>query len=715
MRKRLFTLTLAFMMALALLPTAAFATEWTVTELVPADGRYTQFNRINFDSDFISYKLKNGLDNGFSSIDGVLNSDGVNILQFQKREDANVTVTDDQRMIFLRDGKYGVMDRNGQIVISPDYSGVYDVGPFFEVVKDGCIGLMDRQGKSIVPCIHSELERRFEIDDEWKLIQLHGGQFAPRNMLQQMIFFGGQYALYDFTGKELLPFGTHPTFAVGDGLITVENPASVGNETTCGYMDTTGAMVIPFQYAQASDFSDGFALVKVRSGFDWEWNVIDTAGKTVSSFSDRDYDLWKNLGEGRWFLSRRSEDGINLAVLVDREGNELAVFQGDGGQVPGIYPFSEGLARIDVGGKSGFIDTLGNEAISLKYDSVNDFSGGLARVYLNGKQGVIDRAGQEVVPATYENVKIHDKYIEAFPSKIECLCYSRDGEIMGDCVIYQDGLFEIERDGKWGLIDENGAEVLPFQYDAIRIDEDGLIAAEQGDQYHLLNRNGQEICSANYISQPDNGLRLVREGIDVNGALKYRYSMIDQAGKVVIPPESLPYDSISQLGNGLLLFIPNLRNYYAGILAIRRDGASTAYASTQTVLVDGSPVEFQCYALKDANGNDTNYIKLRDVASVLNGTAVQFNVGWDGAVNIETGKGYAPNGSEMNTPFSGNRAYENATAETRINGSRVTLDAIVLKDDNGGAYTYYKLRDLGAALGFRVDWSAETGIFIETK
>lgn len=43
------------------------------------------------------------------------------------------------------------------------------------------------------------------------------------------------------------------------------------------------------------------------------------------------------------------------------------------------------------------------------------------------------------------------------------------------------------------------------------------------------------------------------------------------------------------------------------------------------------------------------------------------------------------------------------------------LDAIVLKDDVGGAYTYYKLRDLGTALGFTVDWSADKGIFIETK
>ena len=51
-------------------------------------------------------------------------------------------------------------------------------------------------------------------------------------------------------------------------------------------------------------------------------------------------------------------------------------------------------------------------------------------------------------------------------------------------------------------------------------------------------------------------------------------------------------------------------------------GEGTAYASTQTVLVDGSAVIFQAYALKDAYGNDTNYVKLRDVAQILNGTAV---------------------------------------------------------------------------------------------
>lgn len=143
--------------------------------------------------------------------------------------------------------------------------------------------------------------------------------------------------------------------------------------------------------------------------------------------------------------------------------------------------------------------------------------------------------------------------------------------------------------------------------------------------------------------------------------------------------------------------------------------AAVAYPSTQTVDVDGKTVEFQCYALKDAAGNDTNYIKLRDLADILNGSAAQFEVGWDGQVTVTTGQGYTKNGSEQNTPFSGNRAYKEVTAQTMVDGKAADLAAFTLTDDNGGGYTYYKLRDLGTALGFKVDWTAERGIFIKTK
>lgn len=145
-------------------------------------------------------------------------------------------------------------------------------------------------------------------------------------------------------------------------------------------------------------------------------------------------------------------------------------------------------------------------------------------------------------------------------------------------------------------------------------------------------------------------------------------------------------------------------------------GSGIAVATTQKVLVDGVAVTFETYALLDENGYQTNYAKLRDVASVLSGTPAQFEVSWSetGGVAAVAGKAYTKNGSEMHTPYSGDRAYVKGAETTEINGRPVALDAIVLNDDYGGGYTYYKLRDLGAALGFTVDWSEKTGVYLLT-
>ena len=129
----------------------------------------------------------------------------------------------------------------------------------------------------------------------------------------------------------------------------------------------------------------------------------------------------------------------------------------------------------------------------------------------------------------------------------------------------------------------------------------------------------------------------------------------------------------------------------------------TAYASTQAVEVDGKKVEFQMYALKDAAGNPTNYVKLRDVAHVLNGTKAQFSVGYDGSISVTTGQPYADAGGEMTTPYSGDRAYRDGSGAVKVNGQSASLESIILTDDAGGDYTYFKLRDLGTALGFTVD------------
>ena len=136
-----------------------------------------------------------------------------------------------------------------------------------------------------------------------------------------------------------------------------------------------------------------------------------------------------------------------------------------------------------------------------------------------------------------------------------------------------------------------------------------------------------------------------------------------------------------------------------------------AQPSAQRFYLNGQRIALEAYAI-----NGSNYVKLRDVAHVLNGTAAQFSVGYsaEAGITVTSGQAYQDNGSEMNTPFSGDRAYTGGGQSVQVNGKAVTMTAITLLDDSGGGYNYFKLRDLGAALGFNVDWSAEKGIFVET-
>jgi len=134
-----------------------------------------------------------------------------------------------------------------------------------------------------------------------------------------------------------------------------------------------------------------------------------------------------------------------------------------------------------------------------------------------------------------------------------------------------------------------------------------------------------------------------------------------------------------------------------------------AKATSSAVLVNGKTVAFEAY-----NISDNNYFKLRDLACALSGSEKQFEVGWDGAKNaisLTSGKAYTPVGGELT--FSGVTAPEahSSTSSVWLNGKQISLKAYTIGENN-----YFKLRDLGAAVNFGVDWVRETNtVVIDTS
>jgi len=146
----------------------------------------------------------------------------------------------------------------------------------------------------------------------------------------------------------------------------------------------------------------------------------------------------------------------------------------------------------------------------------------------------------------------------------------------------------------------------------------------------------------------------------------------------------------------------------ASTTALSSATSLVAKPTASTVLVDGKNVAFDAY-----NINDNNYFKLRDLAFVLSGTAKQFDVGWDDAndaISLTGGKSYTIAGGEMTGKGSGNKTPAPTASKIFLDGKETQFTAYNIDDNN-----YFKLRDIGQAINFGVDWDeAKNTIVIDT-
>ena len=135
--------------------------------------------------------------------------------------------------------------------------------------------------------------------------------------------------------------------------------------------------------------------------------------------------------------------------------------------------------------------------------------------------------------------------------------------------------------------------------------------------------------------------------------------------------------------------------------------AFSAQLSAQNLTVNGRTVACEKY-----NIDGSNYFKLRDLAKLLDGTASQFDVGWDEVnklVSITAGHAYTtPNGQEL-VVGADNSASAQVSAQTIMINGAVRTDLTVY---NIGGSNFFKLREMGDALGFNVDYNATTNTAI---
>lgn len=269
-----------------------------------------------------------------------------------------------------------------------------------------------------------------------------------------------------------------------------------------GYVDKTGAMVIPARFAEAAPFSGGLAAVRPEAL--GPWGYIDQTGKTViePQFADA-----AGFSEG---LAPVRLDVNGSWGFADTTGAVVIP-----PQFADAREFSEGLARVRSGQESGYVDGEGKWAIRMAdYEAVGEFTGGLALVYQRSTDlyGFINKDGGVAITPAYADAW-------GFSEGLAAVCLPTTGDDSptsglygfidkdGDWVIqpkfadarpFSEGLAAAQStaDGNWGYVDITGEPVIPGQWDEAGMFRQGLalVALVVGD-----NEDGYLVYGYAYI------------------------------------------------------------------------------------------------------------------------------------------------------------------------------------------------------------------------
>ena len=290
-------------------------------------------------------------------------------------------------------------------VKQPDSSGRY----FF---AQNCMwGFLDASGKIAIPAQYENVTRFSE-----------GLAGAMK---------GGRWGFIDANGNLVIPFRYENVNRFSEGLTAVKLSGK------WGYLDRTGNTTIPFRYQDAESFSEAVAPVSQ----DGKWFFIDREEKII--FEERFEDAYpfsdgiarvqqaKKWGyidkKGKWLLPPQFEEAENVAEgyfpakveggwhFFSRQGQKLF------GKYEDAYPFSNGLAAVQINKKWGYINTKGDLVIPAAYDSHESFTEGMAVVKSGNERHLINRTGETIVkiPSFTGETPPHFVFLEPGKSELQ--------------------------------------------------------------------------------------------------------------------------------------------------------------------------------------------------------------------------------------------------------------------------------------------------------
>lgn len=395
--------------------------------------------------------------------------------------------------------KYGVIDKNGNIVIEAEYEAVQIPNPSKAIFV--CVKEYNENTKEYETVVYNE--KKEVLFSNYKNIQAisiyTNVNSTPYEKSVLTYKENGKYGLINLEGKQI----TKPVYDEISSINYKEGTFLVKQNELEGIINMKGKVIIKCEYESVT--------------------------------SDNYYSENGNKKQAGFIVSKKTEDGYRYGYANYRGTIILNPIYT---QLERVTEIANEKGVYFIAFKNGQAGLLKNnkEILNYEYEDIQyNVLGSIFVTKRNGKYGAVNQEGTTVLYPEYDNVYTGGMYLNALKdkdvfifdlngkkietnevskTKTENANYyitidknnkykvvdSKDNIIIDKDYTYIEYLpgdyFIVERDSKSGIIDSKGKSVIELKYDSIsRINETDILQMEKDKNIALYNLNMKEIVS----------------------------------------------------------------------------------------------------------------------------------------------------------------------------------------------------------------------------
>lgn len=431
--------------------------------------------------------------------------------------------------LFVQNNKYGVIDRDGNVVVDPSYDIIEIPNPSKDlfICKSNYDANKKEYSVQVFDKNKNQILYQYYIVEAIGLNNVDDNGFYEKSILKYKS--NGLYGLIDFSGKKITKaeYESIDGFEFNEGLMLVKKSGKYG------IINMNGAVVVKPKYDEIysdkyyeedTKFKKSGYIVGIKSNDGMRYGYIDSERKMLLKNEFNDIYRIEEKNDSTYLIAFK--DG--KAGIYNKKKN---ILKHDYEDIE--YNAKNDLLMVQRASKQGVARFDGSIIVPIEYDNIL-FAGS----YINAKKedyvDIYDRNGNKEQSNQYTSKQDFNngRYSVISTTDDEFKIIIDNGKVIEDGYSYVQYLFDkyfiVQKDNKFGVIDDEGKLVIDCRYDVIQPTlEFGIIQLLDKDgKIEILDRNFNTIVEASKVS-----ISMYSNYLKVSGNDKEVY--IDKNGKVV--------------------------------------------------------------------------------------------------------------------------------------------------------------------------------------